>query len=309
MRSSIRPVLALFRSISLGFVAALTASLVSGLAAAPAARAEAGPVKLVAAENFYGAIAHRIGGLQVTVTSILNNPEQDPHLFEASPAVARQLADARIVVVNGADYDPWMAKLLKASPRPGRIVINVAALTGHKAGDNPHLWYDPATMPKVAQALAAALSKADPAHAPNYSARLKETLASLARIEKRVAALRAKFRGAPVTATEPVFGYMAAAAGLTMRNEAFQTAVMNDTEPSARDLAAFESDLKQHKVRALIYNKQVTEKLTQRLIDIARKANVPVVPVTETMPAGVSFGDWMLGELDALDKALSGPPA
>ena len=283
--------------------------LAVGLIRAPAARADEGMVKLVAAENFYGAIAHRIGGLQVAVTSILNSPEQDPHLFEASPAVARQIADARVVILNGADYDPWMAKLLKASPQPGRIIINVAALTGHKAGDNPHLWYDPATMPKVALALAAALAKADPAHAPDYADRLNGTLASLAHIEKRVAALRAKFKGTPVTATEPVFGYLAAAIGLTIRNQAFQTAAMNDTEPSARDLAAFENDLKQHAVRALIYNKQVSDKLTDRLIAIAKKAKVPVVPVTETMPGGVSFSEWMLGELDMLDKALTGPPA
>jgi zinc/manganese transport system substrate-binding protein len=305
MRRLIGSVLAFFSAVSLVFAAALALCLIT----VPATRAEAGPVKLVAAENFYGAIAHRIGGLQVATTSILNNPEQDPHLFEASPGVARQIADARFVIVNGAGYDPWMDKLLQASPRPGRIVINVAALTGWKAGDNPHLWYDPATMPKVAQALAAALSKADPDHAPAYAAQLKDTLASLARIEKRVAALRAKFKGAPVTATEPVFGYMAAALGLTMRNEPFQTAMMNDTEPSARDLAAFENDLKQHKVRVLIVNKQVSDKLTERLIAIAKKANVPVVAVTETMPAGASFSDWMLGELNALDKALSGPPA
>ena len=287
--------------LALGFLTAIAASATAGAADAT--------VKLVAAENFYGAIAHRIGGLQASVTSILNNPEQDPHLFEASPAVARQLADARIVIVNGADYDPWMDKLLKASPRADRIVIDVAALTGRKAGDNPHLWYDPATMPKVALALTAALSKADPGHAPDYAQRLKDTLASLARIAKRVAVVRGKFKGTPVTATEPVFGYMASALGLTMRNQAFQTAVMNDTEPSARDLAAFENDLKQHKVRALIYNKQVSDKLTDRLIAIAKKAKVPVVPVTETMPEGVSFADWMLGEIDALDKALTGPPA
>ena len=286
------------------------AALILSLAClAPAARAGANMVKLVAAENFYGAIAHRVGGLQVAVTSILNNPEQDPHLFEASPAIARQIADAQVVIFNGAGYDPWMDKLLKASPRAGRIVIDVATLTGYKAGDNPHLWYDPATMPKVAQALAAALGKADPTHAADYAERLRGTLASLARIQARVSQLRAKFNGVPVTATEPVFGYMAAALGLTMRNETFQTSMMNDTEPSARDLAAFESDLKQHKVRALIYNKQVSEKLTERLIAIAHKAKVPVVAVTETMPGGVSFSDWMLGELDALDKALTGPPA
>jgi zinc/manganese transport system substrate-binding protein len=164
-------------------------------------------------------------------------------------------------------------------------------------------------MPKVAVALAAALSKADPAHARDYADRLSDTLASLARIEKRVATMRAKYKGAPVTATEPVFGEMAAALGLAMRNQRFQTAMMNETEPSARDLAAFESDLKQHKVKALIVNKQVSEKLTERLIAIANKAKVPVVAVTETMPQGASFTDWMLGQLDVLDKALSGPPA
>ncbi len=301
MKKPNRPALAILRVVSLGF------ALISawGTAHAPAARAEAGPVKLVAAENFYGAIAHRIGGLQVTVTSILNNPEQDPHLFEASPAVARQIAEAQIVIVNGADYDPWMDKLLKASPRADRVVIDAASLTGHKPGDNPHLWYAPPTMPKVARALAAALAKADPDHAPDYTRRLNDTLTSLARIDTRVAAMRAKFKGMPVTATEPVFGYMAAALGLTMRNTRFQTAVMNDTEPSARDLAAFEDDLKQHKVRALIYNKQVSDKLTDRLIAIGKKAKVPVVPVTETMPNDVSFSAWMLGELDTLENALT----
>ena len=118
--------------------------------------------------------------------------------------------------------------------------------------------------------------------------------------------MRAKYKGAPVTATEPVFGLMAEAIGLTMRNQSFQLAMMNDTEPSARDIAAFENDLKGRKVKVLIYNNQVSEKLTERLRDIAAKAKVPTVGVTETMPAGVHFQDWVLGELDALDKALSG---
>jgi zinc/manganese transport system substrate-binding protein len=274
---------------------------------APPARAAGGMVKLVAAENFYGNLAHQIGGLAVEVVSILNNPDQDPHLFETSPAVARQLADARIVIVNGAGYDPWVRKLLQASPRPGRTVIDVARLIGWQPGGNPHLWYEPATMPKVARALAAALAKADPDHADDYAAGLKTTLASLARVQARVYRMREQYHGLPVTATEPVFGLMAAALGLTMRNQRFQTAMMNDTEPSARDLAALEIDLKQHRVKALIYNKQVTQKLTERLIAIAEKAKVPVVAVSETQPADTTFADWMLLQLDALDKALAGP--
>jgi zinc/manganese transport system substrate-binding protein len=288
-------------------VAGLVFAVLFAVASGSAARAGEEKIAVVAAENFYGDIAQQIGGDRVSVTSILNNPSQDPHLFETAPGVVRELANAQIVVFNGADYDPWVEKLLKVAPHPGRAVISAAQLTGKKAGDNPHLWYDPATMPVVAKALAAAFSKADAAHAGDYAARLKKVLAALAPIDQRVARMKAKHAGTAVTATEPVFGLMADAIGLSVRNKRFQLAMMNDTEPSARDVAAFENDLKDHRVKALIYNSQVSEKLTERLRDIAAKAKIPVVGVTETMPAHVSFEDWVLGELDALDKALSGP--
>ena len=136
-------------------------------AAAPAHAAE-GQIAVVAAENFYGDIARQIGGDRVAVVSIMNNPDQDPHLFETTPSIVRQLAAAQIVIINGANYDPWMDKLLAATPRTGRMVISAAQLTGRKPGDNPHLWYDPVTMPAVATALAEALAKADSAHAGLY---------------------------------------------------------------------------------------------------------------------------------------------
>jgi zinc/manganese transport system substrate-binding protein len=287
--------------------AAALALLLALLAQTAPVRAAENQIAVVAAENFYGDIARQIGGDRVSVVSIMNNPEQDPHLFETTPGIVRQIAAAQIVILNGANYDSWMDKLLAAGPRRDRIVVNAARLIGYKAGDNPHLWYDPATMPAVAAAIADALAKSDSAHAADYSARLKVTLAALGQITQRVAQLKAKHGGVPVTATEPVFGPMARALGLTMRNERFQLAMMNDTEPSARDVAAFESDLKERKVRLLIYNSQVSEKLTERLRDIAKRAKVPVVGVTETMPANVKFQDWLLGELDVLDKALSGP--
>jgi zinc/manganese transport system substrate-binding protein len=274
---------------------------------APGARAADGKLAVVAAENFYGDIARQIGGERVDVVSIMNNPDQDPHLFETTPGIVRQIADARIVILNGADYDPWMEKLLAAAPQPARVVINAGALTGAKAGGNPHLWYAPATMPAVAKAIADAFSKADAAHAADYAARLSATLASLARIDARAAQIKAQHKGKPVTATEPVFGPMADALGLTVRNQRLALAMMNDTEPSARDVAAFENDLKGGKVKVLLYNKQVSQKLTLRLLDIAKKAKVSVVGVTETQPAGVTFQDWMLGQLDAVDKALTGP--
>ena len=277
------------------------------LLAAPAWSRAGQAVTIVAAENFYGDVARQLAGPDATVTSILGNPDDDPHAFEATPSVARAIADARIVIANGADYDPWMEKLLGASRSASRTMINVAALVGRKPGDNPHLWYEPATMPAFAKALAAALTAADPAHRVAYQQRLEAVLASLKPIDAKVALLRQKHAGTPVTATEPVFGYMAAALGLVMRNERFQLAVMNDTEPSASDVAAFEDDLRQRRVKLLIYNSQATDESARRLLEIARRSKIAVIGVTETEPRGKTYQDWMQDQLDALDDALAKP--
>jgi zinc/manganese transport system substrate-binding protein len=266
--------------------------------------AQEAKVSVVAAENFYGDIAQQVGGNLVEVVSIMSNPDQDPHLFETTPTVIRQVGAAQVLIFNGADYDPWMNKLISATPRAGRIVVDVAELMGTKRGANPHLWYAPATIPAVAKALVRALSKADAPHASDYASRQEAFEASLTPIFKKIDQIRAKYAGTVVTATEPVFGYMVSALGLKMRNERFQLAVMNDTEPSARDIAAFEQDLKEGKVRVLLFNKQASTKLTQRMLEVARRSNIRVVGVTETEPAGMSYQDWMLMQLDELQKAL-----
>jgi zinc/manganese transport system substrate-binding protein len=265
-----------------------------------------GTVAVVAAENFYGDVVQQLGGNHVQVTSILSNPDEDPHLFEASPKTARALQNAALVVYNGADYDPWMDKLLGASKGKGRTTIVAAQLAGKKSGDNPHLWYDPATMPTVAKAVSAYLVQADPAHKADYDARLDTFLTSLKPIDTRVAALKSQFKGVPVTATEPVFGYMSDAIGLDMRNARFQLAAMNDTEPSASDIAAFEKDLRDRQVHVLIYNSQATEALTKRMLKVAHDSHVPSISVTETLPAGKTFQTWMTSQLDALSAALQG---
>ena len=269
--------------------------------------ASAKPLTVVAAENFYGDLAQQIGGPAVHVTSILTNPNQDPHTFEASPSTARAIADAGLVVYSGADYDPWVANLLAASKAPDRKVIVVADLVHRKSGDNPHLWYDPATMPALAKALAAEFAGRDPVHRADYESRLQAFLASLEPMNRKIAELRQKYAGQPVSATEPVFGYMSDALGLDMRNQPFQIAVMNDTEPSASQIAAFEKDLKTRAVKVLFYNSQVTDDLTARLQKIAQESGVPIVGVSETEPPGLSYQAWMGGQLEATGKALAGP--
>lgn len=267
-----------------------------------------GTIRIVAAENFYGDVAAQIAGADATVSSVLSNPDQDPHLFEASPWVARLLSGAAIVICNGADYDPWMTRLLAATRAPQRKVIVVAELLHRRAGDNPHLWYDPVTMPAFARGLAAALTERDPAHSTGYEQRLQTFLASLQPLQAKIADLRTKLASTPVTATEPVFGYMATALGFTMRNERFQIAVMNGTEPRPSDVAAFETDLRQRAVRLLLYNRQASTPAATRLMAIAGRSKVPVVGVAETEPAGTTYQDWMMSELDAITQALATTP-
>jgi zinc/manganese transport system substrate-binding protein len=281
---------------------AIVAGISLPMAAAPSIAAE--PVGIVAAENFYGDVAKQIGGNAVKVNSILTNPDQDPHLFEASPSVARSLSGAKIVVSNGIDYDPWIEKLLSASRSAGRIEIVVGDLVGKKSGDNPHIWYDTRTMTAFADALTDALTAIDPSNKDGYGQRLAVFKASLKPINDKVAELKDRLSGTPATATEPVFGYMFGALGMDVRNGDFQLAVMNDTEPSPSQVAAFENDLRNHQVKVLVYNSQASDPLADRMVGFAKAAKIPIVGASETEPPGETYQAWMASELDAVDKAL-----
>ncbi len=280
-------------------------AVLAALAGSAGAAAAGEPLRVVAAENVYGDIAAAVGGDRVTVTSIIASPSDDPHLFEASPSTARALAEAALVIYNGADYDAWMTKLLGASHNAARKVIVAADLMKVPAGANPHIWYDPATALAVADATAAALIARDPADATAIGANLAAFRASMKPVMDEVAALKARYDGTVVAATEPVFGYMADAIGLKMQNMAFQQSVMNDTEPTPSQVIAFEKGLSDGTVRVLFYNQQVTDSATERLLGIARAHNVPVVGVTETAPKDKSFAGWMMDELNETGAALA----
>jgi len=273
-----------------------------------AAVAQAEPLHIVAAENFYGGVARQIAGAGADVQSILNNPNQDPHEFTTSAATAKEVADADIVIYSGIDYDPWMDKLLGSGGKPGRVVINVANLIGAREGDNPHIWYDPQTMPALADRLASELAKritqrraVFQMHADQFKKSMKPEL-------DKIAAIKAAAAGLEVTATEPVFGYMANALGFKMLNYDFQIQIMNDAEPTADETAAFEQSLKSRTAKILFYNRQVTDPTTDRIQKLAQASGVPIVGVTETQPPDqASYVDWMMHELDGVQAALPAP--
>ena len=267
--------------------------------------AQSAPIGIVAAENFYADVAAQIGGSAVHVQSVLNSPAQDPHLFEVTPSAARAITGARIVIYNGIDYDPWMSKLLTAAPTPGQQRIEVATLLGRNTGDNPHLWYNPKTMPLLARALANSLASIDPAQRASYQQYVEQFDESMQPIQEKIAALRMRFAGTAVAATEPVLNELLDAIGLVVKERAFQTAVMNNTEPTASQLAQFETDLSRRQVQLLIYNQQSGGPLVEHMRALAQASHIPVLGVTETEPDGLHYQQWLLRVLTAIDQALS----
>jgi len=267
------------------------------------------PISIVAAENFYGDVATQIGGNRVTVVSILKDPNVDPHEYESNVDDAKAIGSAQIVIKNGLGYDAFIDKLLAASPRPNRIVIDVGQLTGHQEGDNPHVWYQLATMPKVAQKLSQTLSQLDPADAAYFNGRLQSFDASEKAVADQVAAMKAKERGMKVLPTEPVFNYMAEEIGLDVVDKEgdFQRAVENGNDPPALAVATFRQQITSHAIKALIYNSQAVTPMTSQMQDLARQNHVPVVAVSETEPEGVTYQQWMLSQLRVLQQALEQP--
>lgn len=278
------------------FFLCLVTSLATDCGKKEVSRANAAVLNIVAAENFYGGVAQQIAGNSAKITSILSNPNQDPHEFTTDAATAKAVADADIVIYNGLGYDDWMNKLLGVQGKPTRIVIRVADLIGAKAGDNPHIWYDPRTMPALAARLAEILKRPE-----NLAAFQKE----MAAVTSKIAEIKAAKNGTVVTATEPVFGYMADALGFKMENYGFQLAVMNDTEISFQQASDFEKSLHNKSIKILFYNSQVTDPVTQREREIAKKLGVAVIGVTESQPPEArNYADWMLAELNQVEATL-----
>ena len=298
------------RFLTLAVVVPLGAVLLaSGCSAAAAGPSDpGGKIVAVGAENEYANVIQQVGGKYVQVSAIMSNPNTDPHTFEASASVARLVSSAQLVVQNGVGYDTFMNTIENAVPNSARKLIVVQTLLGlPDSTPNPHLWYKPSTMPAVANAIAADLAALQPAHASFFKAQAAAFVSSLSAWNNAIAAFKAKYPDTPVATTEPVADYMLQAAGAdNLTPWAFQADIMNGTDPSAQDVAAQRSLFTQHKVKAFLYNQQVTDSLTESFIALARANGIPVVGVYETMPEpGYHYQSWMLAEVQDLRNAVA----
>ncbi|HEY6469902.1 MAG TPA: zinc ABC transporter substrate-binding protein [Candidatus Dormibacteraeota bacterium] len=268
-----------------------------------------GRLVVVAAENTWGSIASQLGGSDVDVTSIVSDPNADPHEYESSPADARLMASARYVIVNGAGYDSWADQLLAAQPESGRKVLDVADLVGKKAGDNPHFWYDPAYVYQVIARITADLTDLQPGDAAYFASRSAAFEQLLAPYKERLAYIQQHFAGTPVAATESIFQYLATYAHLDLVTPyAFMEAVAEGNDPPASTLVTFTSQIHGRAFRVLVFNVQTVTPLTTQLKEETAAEDIPVVGVSETIqPPIATFEEWMDGQLDSLINALNAP--
>jgi zinc/manganese transport system substrate-binding protein len=262
---------------------------------------------VVGAENFYADLLTRIGGTRVQVTSFIDDPNVNPHAFESSPEDAAIVADANVVILNGLGYDDFMHQLLGSRADPQRLVIDVQSVLDLPDGANAHVWYDPATMPRVAALVMQALTTLEPRNAAYFQAREQAYLASLQPIAAKVAALKATYAGTPIAFTEDVAGYLTEQIGLVVKTPSgFVRAIEQGTDPAPADLATEQDLLTKRLVKVLVYNSQVVSPLTQQIHDLAQQNGIPIVGVTETVPPTYpGYAAWQIGQLDALQQALA----
>jgi zinc/manganese transport system substrate-binding protein len=265
-------------------------------------------VNVVAAENFWGSLAEQLGGSHVKVTSIINNPDADPHDYEPTAADGRTIAAAQLAIINGVGYDAWATKLADANPSAARTTLTVGDLAGVKAGDNPHRWYNPGNVRQVIDQITADLTKADPADAGFFTAQHATVLATnLKAYFDLISQIKTSYAGTPVGASESIFAMLSPALGLHLLTPAaFLTAISEGSDPSAADKATIDRQITTKQIKVYVYNSQNATPDVQAQVDAAKARGIPVTTITETMtPAGASFQDWQVTQLTALRQALA----
>lgn len=264
-------------------------------------------VTVVAAENFWGDLAARLGGTHAKVTSIIDNPDADPHDYEPIAADARDVAFARLVIVNGVGYDAWAGKLVDANPSAGRLLLNVGDLVGARDGENPHRWYNPEDVRRVVDRITEDLKRLDPTDAGYFAARHDALLGTdLKPYFDTIAEIRANYAGTPVGASESIFAMLAPALGLNLLTPpGLLTAISEGSDPTARDKSTVDRQLRGRQIKVYVYNSQNATPDVRAQVDLARSVGIPVTAITETpTPPGASFEAWQVAQLDALEQAL-----
>ncbi len=291
--------------LAFSFAVVVLLSACSGSSGGPGTPSSSTTINVVAAENFYGDIVKQLGGSHVSVTSIISNPNVDPHQYESNAQTAITVSKAQLVIENSGGYDDWMDKILSGSPNSNRLLLKAFDIAQVKLPENEHVWYSIDNTATIAQAITNDLKKLDAADAATFDSNLQAFKQSLQATQQKIDAIKSKFAGTPVGLTETIYLYQTVPLGLTVLTPfEFQKAMAEGNEPPADTVVTAENQINHHLIKVLIYNEQTVTPSTTKLQNDARAQNIPIVPVTETMPPGKTYQTWMLDQLNTLEMAL-----
>jgi zinc/manganese transport system substrate-binding protein len=278
-----------------------------GGSGSPAAGSSSGKIQVAAAENFWGSIAAQIGGAKVSVSSIIVNPETDPHSYEPTAADGVTIARSQMAIVNGIGYDTWASKLLAANSSSGRTVVDVGSLLGLREGDNPHQWYSPASVQRVIGQIVADYKRLDPKDAVYFDQQQRtfETT-DLAEYDRLRNEIRSRYAGVPVGYSESIFQPLGQSLGLKLTTPySFAKAIAEGTDVSAQDKQTVDRQAETGAIKVWVYNSQNATPDVQRVNQLAREAHIPITTITETLsPASATFEQWQSAQLKNLMAAL-----
>ena len=259
-------------------------------------------INILTSLDFYGQTAKAVAGKYGKVTAIIDRPSVDPHDYEPTVNTAKQASSAQLIIYNGLGYDDWMEKLT-VNKQAGARVINVGTSVAKKAdGANEHVWYDPTTMPKLATKIAADLSKIQPQHKRYFYQQARKYQASTRAITTKIKQLKQQAKGQRVAVSEPVFDYSLKAMGYHITNNHFARAIEEGTDPSPKDIQQMQQAIKHHRIAFFVENTQSDSNLVTNMVKLAKQYDVPVLKVTETLPANQTYESWMLSQYNQLAK-------
>ncbi|GHF74440.1 zinc/manganese transport system substrate-binding protein [Amycolatopsis bartoniae] len=299
MRSSRSPRLIGLASAATALVLGLT-----GCGGGNTAGDSSGKIAAVASTDVWGSVLTAVGGDEVQVTSIIHDPAADPHSYETTPQDALAAQRAQLTLANGGGYDDFFTKLADQAPNAKKLVAYDIGATGD---ENEHVWYSFATVQKVADQVAAELGQLRPADAQTFTANAAAFKAKVTELQTKAEQAGAAHPGSKVLATEPVAHYLLETAKVTDATpHEFSEAVENESDVPAAAVAEVNAIIAGKQVKAVVDNAQTVTPTTQQVVDAAKGAGLPVVDVTETLPAGATdYISWMTSEVDALAGALN----
>jgi zinc/manganese transport system substrate-binding protein len=278
-----------------------------GGSASSSGGSSAGKLQVVAAENFWGSIAAQLGGTRVAVSSIIVNPNTDPHSYEPTASDGVAIARSQMAIVNGIGYDAWATKLLAANPSSARVVLDVGSALGLKQGENPHQWYSPSSVQSVIGQIVADYKRLDPAHAAYFDQRRASFQTRDMAVYNRLRSeIRGRYAGLPVGYSESIFKPLGQDLGLKLLTPySFAKAIAEGIDVSAADKQTVDRQAEGRAIEVWVYNSQNATPDVQRVNQLARAAHIPVTTITETLsPASATFEQWQSAEMSRLLQAL-----